>query len=313
MIKTYVLAATTFVSLLLAFSPAEAAGISRAWVSGKGTDAAGCGAPSNPCRTFQYVHDNIIAAGGEIDVLDPAGYGAIAIAKAISIVNDGVGTAGVQAASGNAITINAGGGDAIYLRGLSVEGLGTGAVGLQFNTGGRLTVINCAFRHFTAEGVYLAPTGPISFSISNTVVDDNASNGVYIAPVGAGSAQGTITNVEANGNGFDGIAVDGQNLTGNANSNITIVGSVASNNASMGVAVQSGQMSVLARETNASFNGFAGFVTTLGGVLRLSRSVATGNSQGVSSIGTVYTYDDNSIVGNSAQDINATMSNLSSH
>src|SRR5579883_1249856 len=75
---------------------AAAALSNRAWVSGHGVDQAGCGAPTSPCRTLQYVHDNIIADGGEIDVLDPAGYGPIAITKGISIVNDGVGTAGVQ-------------------------------------------------------------------------------------------------------------------------------------------------------------------------------------------------------------------------
>src|SRR5579883_1892953 len=109
MIKTPLLAAATFATVLLAFTPVQAADANRAWVSGHGTDAAGCGAPANPCRTFQYVHDNVIAAGGEIDVLDPAGYGAIAIAKAISIVNDGVGTAGVQQSSSgqDAITISA--------------------------------------------------------------------------------------------------------------------------------------------------------------------------------------------------------------
>ena len=94
MIKTIVLAATTLASFALAAPAAEASGVARAWVSGKGTDVSGCGAPTHPCRSLQYVHDNIIEAGGEIDVLDAAGYGAITITKSISIVNDGVGVAG---------------------------------------------------------------------------------------------------------------------------------------------------------------------------------------------------------------------------
>src|SRR5450631_3475186 len=105
----------------------------RAWVSGHGVDAAGCGAPTNPCRSFQYTHDHIVAAGGEIDILDPAGYGAITITKAISIVNEGVGEAGVQALSGaTAININAGPTDVINLRGLTVAGNGSGNVGILF-------------------------------------------------------------------------------------------------------------------------------------------------------------------------------------
>src|SRR5471032_219602 len=103
---------------LVWFAAASSAGAQtahRAWVSGHGADAPGCGAPTAPCRSLQYTHDNIVAAGGEIDILDPAGYGAINITKAISIVNDGVGTAGVQQpiAGAAAIRINAGAGDAV--------------------------------------------------------------------------------------------------------------------------------------------------------------------------------------------------------
>src|SRR5471032_915995 len=93
--------------LLVACGPACASS-NRAWVSGHGVDQVGCGAPTAPCRSLQYAHDNIVAPGGEIDILDPAGYGAVTITKAISIVNDGVGTAGVQASQGEAINIQAG-------------------------------------------------------------------------------------------------------------------------------------------------------------------------------------------------------------
>lgn len=55
----------------------------RTWISGKGTDQVSCGPVSNPCRTLQYAHDNT-SAGGEIDVLDPAGYGSVTITKAKS-------------------------------------------------------------------------------------------------------------------------------------------------------------------------------------------------------------------------------------
>ena len=49
----------------------------RTWISGKGVDQAGCGPVATPCRTLQYAHDNT-NAGGEINVLDPAGYGSVA-------------------------------------------------------------------------------------------------------------------------------------------------------------------------------------------------------------------------------------------
>ena len=163
----------------------------RTWVSGKGLDTNPCSLAA-PCRTFAYAITQT-AAGGEIDVLDPAGYGALTINKSISIVNDGVGTAGVQAASGAvAITINAGASDTIHLRGLTIEGGGTGAYGIQFLSGGALAIVNCAVRHFTSVGIFLLPNTTSTFSITNTFVSDNGSTGLLISPQASAGIGGVI-------------------------------------------------------------------------------------------------------------------------
>ncbi|MGQ0444941.1 MAG: right-handed parallel beta-helix repeat-containing protein, partial [Beijerinckiaceae bacterium] len=81
----------------LAAVPAQA-GPNRTFVSGTGTDSGTCNR-TNPCRTFAFAF-TVTNAGGEIDVLDPAAYGPVTITKAISIVNDGAGTAGITAGSG---------------------------------------------------------------------------------------------------------------------------------------------------------------------------------------------------------------------
>jgi hypothetical protein len=52
----------------------------RVFVAAQASDSNPCTFVS-PCRTFQHAHD-VVAAGGEIDVLDPAGYGTVTIAKA---------------------------------------------------------------------------------------------------------------------------------------------------------------------------------------------------------------------------------------
>src|SRR5579885_3320200 len=197
MAKTAALLAATLAALCLC-SPAHALS-NRAWVSGHGTDTGGCGSPASPCRTFQYVHDNIIAAGGEIDVLDPAGYGPVTITKALSIVNDGVGAAGVQAASGNAITINAGPNDVVTLRGVTIDGLGTGSYGILFNSGAGLTVVDCVARHFTVAGVSIQPTsGSVNGFISKVIASDNGNYGVeFFTPSGAPSVTGVIDRVTA--------------------------------------------------------------------------------------------------------------------
>src|SRR5215510_7377412 len=69
---------------------------SRVFVAAQGSDSNACTFAA-PCRTFQRAH-NVVAANGEIDVLDPAGYGALSITKAISI--QGHGFAGLAVASG---------------------------------------------------------------------------------------------------------------------------------------------------------------------------------------------------------------------
>ena len=75
------------------------------------------------------------------------------ITKSLSIVNDGVGTAGVQATAGDAIAINAGASDKIYLRGLNIDELGAANNGVNLIAGGSLDIVNCVIWHFNANGI----------------------------------------------------------------------------------------------------------------------------------------------------------------
>src|ERR1039457_3714481 len=152
----------------LSAGPAQAQN-ARSFVSGHGSDAAACTLAA-PCRTLAAAFA-VTNAGGEIDVLDPAGYGALTINKAISIVNDGVGTAGVIVPSGGiGITISAGTNDAVSLRGLSVEGGGVGATGIKFNAGKSLTVENCVIRHMTLDGIdFVSTTVTSALTVSNSL------------------------------------------------------------------------------------------------------------------------------------------------
>src|SRR5215813_5060802 len=108
----------------------------RVFVAAQGSDSNPCSF-ALPCRTFQKAHDTV-AAGGEIDVLDPAGYGVLSIFKSISI--QGHGFAGVSALSFTGIYISADDTDTINLRGLLIDGGGTGLSGIDFNTGRSLNV-----------------------------------------------------------------------------------------------------------------------------------------------------------------------------
>jgi parallel beta helix pectate lyase-like protein len=251
--RTSLSVACTVVSLGFTVASAQAQTASRAWVSGKGTDAAGCGGVTTPCRTPQYAHDNIVAAGGEIDILDPAGYGAITISKAISLVNDGVGTAGMLALSaGNAITITAGSSDAIQLRGLTIEGSGVGHNGIVFNAGGSLTVANCVVQNFNGEGISIQPSsGSISFVITNTIVSNIGNSGIIYNPSGGSpNARGTIDHAVTTNN-FYGIYINMNGGIGGAMT-VAISNSVASNNAVTGITVGSAGGPVKATIENSS-------------------------------------------------------------
>src|SRR5262245_11980962 len=89
--------ASLFVATLLALSCHTVSAqtqLARTYVSSLGNDAYDCNRLTH-CRTFQRAHDTTLA-NGEITVLDPGGYGAVTITKTISIINDGVGEAGIR-------------------------------------------------------------------------------------------------------------------------------------------------------------------------------------------------------------------------
>src|SRR5262245_61723968 len=116
MINRLILAAFALAFASMQAAPAHAQ-LARTFVSAAdGNDVNDCNR-NTPCRTFQAAHDKTLGSG-EITVLDPGGYGAVTITKAISIINDGVGEAGVLVSGGlNGITINATAGvDAVSLR-----------------------------------------------------------------------------------------------------------------------------------------------------------------------------------------------------
>jgi hypothetical protein len=284
----------------LSAAPAQA-GPNGTWVSGKGTDSGTCTVTA-PCRTFAFALTQT-AAGGEIDVLDPAGYGAVTITKAISIVNDGVGVAAIRASSGNGVTINAGANDSVHLRGLTIEGLGSGpnTDGILFRSGGNLAIENCVIRNFTRDGITIGPNTSSSFSVSNTIASNNGTAGINVGGLGSAAVTGVLSKVTANNNGA-GIAVAAFPI-GTSPTNVTIVDSASNNNSGAGVVADTGAR-VMLRNVVASNNG-TGLAAQTNAVIRVAHSVVTGNAAGVSTSGiggdgTILSYGDNDINGNTS-------------
>src|SRR5215472_4199211 len=167
----------------------------RTFVSGTGNDANPCSLAA-PCRSFAGALAQT-SPGGEIAVLDTAGYGAVTITKAVSIVNEEGVEAGITVTSGDGITITAGGSDVVNLRGLTLVGVG-GANGITFNSGGNLNIQNCVIRGFGNIGLNLVPTTTADINVSNTIASGNASLGISLQPSGTAiTVTGSFEQVQA--------------------------------------------------------------------------------------------------------------------
>src|SRR5262245_20913302 len=158
-------------ALVLGAVPARAQQAARVFVAAQGSDTNPC-TFALPCRSLQRAHD-AVAAKGEIDVLDPAGYGSLIISKAISIQGHGFAGVAQQQGFAAAITISAGASDKINLRGLLLDGLGTGIYGIFLNqSAASLNIQQCVIRHF-GQGVVWNPAVSSRLAVSHTSIADN--------------------------------------------------------------------------------------------------------------------------------------------
>ena len=234
------------------------------FVSVNGNDSNPCTALS-PCRTFQAAH-NAVQAGGEIDVLDTGGYGPLSITKSISIVNPG-GVVASIATSGSvpAIQVNAGSGDSISLRGLTLDGGGLASSGIDFTGGGNLEIADCVVRKYSLEGLYIHNSGASTLKVTNSEFNDNGNWGIVVQP-NNGPVLGTLDHVGFYNNNQVGFLLENNLPPGGLALNFTVKDSVASNNLV-------GFQSVTNVDNTASR-------------LMLVRSVVSNNSQGIISFGT---------------------------
>jgi hypothetical protein len=212
------------VCLLAAAAPGAAqAQATRSWVSGVGDDANPCSRTA-PCKTFSGAISKT-AAGGEIDTLDPGGFGAVTITKAITIAAEGTGEASVLVSGTNGITVNAGSNDVVILRGLQIDGSPLGGLsGVKFTSGRVLEIENSTIRNFIdgspdGNGVLFAPsTGFSQLLISDSTITTNGARfnsggGVFIVPTGSASVQANLTRVNIVNN-VVGVRADASGTTG---------------------------------------------------------------------------------------------------
>lgn len=167
-------------ALVLA-SPDARAQASRTWVSGVGDDANPCSRTA-PCKTFAGAISKT-AAKGEINIIDPGGFGAVTITKSISIIGEGA-TAGILASGTNGIIINAAVTDTIVLEGLDIEGFGTGLNGVRILRAGSVVIRRSSIRGFLplqSAAIAIDTADAVKVSVVDSILVNN-DFGIKIVP-----------------------------------------------------------------------------------------------------------------------------------
>ncbi|MDA0163728.1 collagen-like protein [Solirubrobacter ginsenosidimutans] len=189
-LRALLAAAAVFLSAGAFLAPAAHAQATRTWVSGVGDDANPCSRTA-PCKTFAGSISKT-AAGGEINVLDPGGFGAVTITKAITIDASSV-EAGILISGSAGVIVNAGVNDNVTLKGLDFNGVnpGTGCpyatTGVRVLQAGSVRIEDSKMERMQ-KAVEILPTSPVDVFMNHVDISNSCTNGVRVAPAAGGSA-----------------------------------------------------------------------------------------------------------------------------
>lgn len=301
--------AATSLALLLTAVPAHAQA-SRTWVSGVGDDANPCSRTA-PCKTFAGAISKT-ALNGEINCLDPGGFGAVTITKSItidchevfaSILNSGTNGVNIPFDSFNAADVR----KTVRLRNINFNGVNTGINGVRITGGaviaaGVVIIEDCLIDgNFggTARGLSDERTGGGELYVANTTIRNNDTGIRVIPATGAGqridvaldnvlvenSTSGTAfgSNVRAminrsvfTGNSFAAISAG----TGFSAVEVNISNSIITNNVT-GIQFSGGAITVRLANNDITFN-----TTALNGA---TQSYNNNRMEGNGSLGTAPT------------------------
>ena len=274
----------------------------RTWVSGVGDDANPCSRTA-PCKTFAGAISKT-AAGGEIDCLDPGGFGGVTITKAITIDCGGV-TGGVLVAGTNAVIINVATANAhVNLRNLTILGLGSGLSAVRILSCRFVTLDNVKINGFATAGVDLAPaSGAVGLVINDTHITNTS---VAVRVSGAGGSAVIIDNLTT-ANGGRGIEL----ATGTAT--ISIDNSAFQNHFVAAIATTAGNGTINVAGSLVASNVLAFGAGSSGSTIRISDNDILNNTTGftIAAGATIATSGNNTSQGNGGATVpNATFNEI---
>jgi hypothetical protein len=278
--------------LTLCFATMAQAQATRTWVSGVGDDVNPCSRTA-PCKTFAGAISKT-AAGGEISVLDPGGFGAINITKSITL--NGTGQHASILSSGTVgVLINVANG-VVTLRNISIHGAGTGTDGIRIIQAKSVNIENVDIQGVINQGIDIIPTvaGVVNVNVQRSSIRNVTQQGIQVLPVAPATVKLTVTDSVINNCGQAGIDVAGANNSG------SVTRTTLSNN-NPGAQAQQASTTLFLDSCLIANNTTAG-ITAQASTIRVHNSTITGNTAAVSLIaaGTVVGFTSNMVIGNGA-------------
>lgn len=284
----------------------------RTWVSGTGSDANSCSRTA-PCLTFAGALAKT-AINGEINCIDPGGYGTVSITKSITIDCEGtLGSVLASSTTGFVINIPVSANDphrSVRLRNITVNGTGpsgtvgtrTGIDGVRIDNATTVFLENVRIANFTQNGVLDRRTTGGKLFITDSIIRENGAGttggGVIMRPSsGAAGMNAAITRTRVEGNVF-GIVVDLSSSTGGVN--MTVADSMSAGNSQDGIVAVSRAgaegIGVMVKNTQSVNNAIGVRAFSTNATIRLDGVTTTGNGIGItaSSGGAVLSFGNNS-------------------
>lgn len=296
-----------FVASILYASPA-AAQATRTWISGVGDDVNPCSRTA-PCKTFAGAISKT-AAGGEIDCLDPGGFGTVMITKSITL--DCRETEGSILASGTSgINVN-GANIVVVLRGLSINGAGTtpGTYGIHVFQAQSVTVEDSyifGFGSGAGRGISVDTTSSnVQLFVNNTTINNNTGGGIVLQPSAGFSGGADLNNVRLLGNGVAGLALStasGATALSATMTNSQIAGGGVAGASGVVAKAPTGTATIVIKSSSISGNPVYGINSNgAGAAVRVGDTAITNNGTALNAVNSakLESFGDNDVTGNTS-------------
>ena len=299
----------TVLIFIVGVSSIAQAQATRTWVSGVGDDLNPCSRTA-PCKTFAGAISKT-AINGEIDALDPGGFGAVTITKSITLDGGtGSGWASILASGTTGIIINiaVNANDPlrqVILKHLSINGAGlsgtigtrTGITGISYLQANQVIVEDCQIMNFSTAGINVNLTASGALTVTRTTIDSNQKG--IVQTVSGGTLNSAISDSVIQNNASNGLEVN--------SGTVNISNSLVSKNGA-GIVAQGAVGSVINADNNDVNNNVGAGIqaATAQGTVRINNNAIHRNGTGLSNAGVMQTCGNNKNYGNTTDISGAT-------